>query len=146
MQISIRDVPQDEIRAESEAVRWVLSSWLRSYAHAARELGQLRGRHDPVYWTDRHNITTGLLRRSRLVLAHLPDEPDLFVGWACATPGLLHYVYVKLPYQRMGVARRLLESVSQEPVSRYTHAGPRALMQAATDRGWSYCPHLINRG
>lgn len=56
----------------------------------------------------RARITEG----ARLWLAFVPDDADpMFVGWICASPGVLHYVYVKRNFRRKRIASSLLHDV-----------------------------------
>ena len=65
---------------------------------------------------------------SRLIIAHVPDEPDAILGWAAteaasgrnATP-CLHYIYVRSAARRQGVARRMVGVVHD---IEYTHVAP----------------------
>jgi GNAT superfamily N-acetyltransferase len=90
----------------------ILSSWLQSYrtADAAGLISEKRW--GKVMSTEMNSI----LARARVVVAR-GDDPGTFYGWvAFERPGLLHYVYVWLPYRGRGVARALVRGAGlREP-------------------------------
>ena len=56
-----------------------------------------------------------LLRTNRVAVATLEAEPDIYLGWACGNPGVLHYVYVKYSSRRFGIANELARAVAGDP-------------------------------
>lgn len=44
----------------------------------------------------------------QVMLAVLDDDPDVCLGWSISEPGILHYVFVKKDFQRMGIGKALL--------------------------------------
>lgn len=71
----------------------------------------------------------------RLIVAHVPSEPDAILGWAAieaGTPPCVHYIYVRTVARRQGVARALvgLPHVRLE----YSHAAPKGVVVPA---GWT---------
>lgn len=111
------------------AESFVIDTWARSYLDAARggrdgceaprELAHHLARAMGV-----PTITTsvyGWLRQTLRAGAQIwlaQDEPaevpegqrrePVYLGWACASPGALHYVYVKRRLRKSGLASRLL--------------------------------------
>ena len=96
-----------EIRDATEADQpFIFDSWRHVY-----RFRKPRRWDDYTYqdfMTDRMNR---LFKRAVTKVAHFPDHPDDLVGWACAEPPLLHYIFVKKVYQGQGVARLLLAHV-----------------------------------
>lgn len=93
----------------------IFSSWLRSYRPSA----------DPkvdkdVYYREHHKVVERLLREAEVVVATAEGDDDTVVGWVCSSPGVLHYVYVKEAFRRMGLGTWLL--ACQGPYSQYSHA------------------------
>ncbi len=61
----------------------------------------------------------------RLLVAHVPGEPDAILGWAAfegGPVGCIHYVYVRSAARRQGVARALVGDI--ETVE-YSHEAPK---------------------
>ena len=81
---------------------------------------------EPYRRTDRnwfasaqHLLIDGLLGAESIVclVATAKDDPDQVYGYIVACPGLrvLHWIYVKAPFRRAGVANRLMEASFSEP-------------------------------
>lgn len=61
-----------------------------------------------------------LMRGARVLIACNPERSDQIVGWVCAEAGreaekVVHAIYTKRPFRRMGVARQLLAAVGLRP-------------------------------
>lgn len=98
---TVRDaLPEDE--------PCLVSMWLKSYAHSrdVRELGfdhaAVDGHPQEIrYWKIHQPIVTSLIRSGTVRVACPPDRatyeqgPAVIAGWACTTPGLVHWVAVK---------------------------------------------------
>ena len=124
---------------------FVLNSWLRNY----HEHGD-GARHVPneVFFSDagHHGVVTSLLATSTTLIACLPDDDDAICGWCCAEAyddgrGVLHFVYVKAPYRRMGVGQTLLRSVGF-PLTVCTHWTPVIRSWRERGRIYVYNPYL----
>jgi GNAT superfamily N-acetyltransferase len=124
----------DSERGNSEALNWVLNSWLQSNRDNGMSFGH--GAQFDVYWTMHERLAKRLARGGEVLLATMPDAPDVFVGWACFDAGALHYLYVKKNFRRGGVATKLLEAIG--PRSVITHA-------PAPQREWAR-QWLLRRG
>lgn len=95
----------------------VYATWLRSY-----EASSLAAKNIPrdVFFAEHHKVIDNLMQRGAAVrVAVLPDEPDVILGWAVIEGPVVHYVYVKPPFRKHGLATALLADV-QRPF-RYTH-------------------------
>lgn len=110
--------------AESD-VNLVMNSWLKSF----RDCSATWGASNAEYYAAQKAIIARLFRVSQVAVACDPEDHDQVYGWACWTPRdkevLVHYVYVKSLFQRMGVARELMKVVNPDSLSIYaTHVGP----------------------
>ena len=62
-----------------------------------------------------HDIVREPLRHGgRLWIASPVDDPTLYLGWICASPEVLHFVYVKRKLRRQGIAGALLAHATSE--------------------------------
>ncbi len=59
-------------------------------------------------------VIDGLLERSITLIACMPDEPNIIFGFAIAEPPQLHFVFVKADFQRLGIARALINAFELE--------------------------------
>ena len=129
--------------SETDAFRFAINSWLRSYAEAyersvihRRMTESERG----AYFRREHPAMMEALHRHTVLVARLTSDPDAFVGWACGSAGALQYVFVKRgPWRRCGIASRLVEQVAGKRggVYRYGSLHLKAL-DAFERRGWRY--------
>jgi GNAT superfamily N-acetyltransferase len=107
--------------ADTEDHSFVVESWLSSYktAHAAGLIAMASWREVMVPQIERVLAKPGV----QVHVAYHPGEQDRgadLYGWIAAEPGaepLVHYVYVKQPYRRMGIARGLLGALGIDPAS-----------------------------
>lgn len=102
-------------------VPFLMSSWLKSY----RRSPHTRKWSDFTYFARQRPLCEMLLARSQVLVARPLDWPEGIFGWiAFEKPSdgfVLHYGYVKSPYRRLGVARRLLEYAQPSGELRYSH-------------------------
>jgi len=84
---------------------FVLKSWLKSYRTAPANF-RLRDRE---YYEERMPLVKHLVDRGRVLLAVDVEDPDLAFGWVCYEKNVLHYVYVKEAFRRLGIATELFE-------------------------------------
>ena len=111
---------------------FVLTTWLRSYESSewARSMG--RG----VFHHHHHAIAERLLRSCELTLATSAD--GVYLGWSLRAPSLLHYVYVKQQFRRLGIGLAMISGM--EPGYRYSH---RTSDWRKFERDNVYNPYLI---
>lgn len=112
------DQPDIQIRAvRPEDLNLVRGTWLHSFGASGR--ARQMGREYRRVWSQ---VIDRLCTKSKILVAHPPESPDLIVGWICFEPGIVHYAYVKSAFQRFGVARALLEASGLEGTRyAYTH-------------------------
>lgn len=117
--------------------RYVLSSWLKSYAHGCR-----RARSGPQLYRERHRAAVlRLLERCAVTVAAWEEDPATILGWACteASPSeaVVHYVYVGRDFRGSGIAHLLLSPL--------LGSGKRVIVTHVTDdvdlpSAWEYKP------
>lgn len=107
------------------AEAFIFDTLVRSYCDAAnggRDQGEPRELAHALFRELPEHIARAVLKDwlhqqlgsgARLWLAYddgdgEPGVEPLFVGWVCASPGQLHYVYVKRRFRRAGLAGELL--------------------------------------
>lgn len=103
---------EDEVRLAVRPMResdieLITDSWLKSY----RE-GNYGVPHDEYFETQRR-VIKALFRTSKVAIACDPDDADQVYGYIVWQPraagkSLLHWCFVKQPFRRFGVFRRLL--------------------------------------
>jgi GNAT superfamily N-acetyltransferase len=108
-EVQVREAPPVIIRiAEIGDEGFIFHSWLKSYRGSAAA----QNITNPRYFAGQHALITRLLGRSKILVAANPEDPSQICGWIVYEPKapipVLHYVYVKHPFRRNGIARELI--------------------------------------
>lgn len=104
------------------------SSWLKSF----RDASLVSGISNTVYYSRFHDLIENLLNDplTAVVVACSPDDPEQIFGYCVATiadtGNVLHWVYIKHPFRKFGIARDMVGKVS--PVVHTTKARPSAAL------------------
>lgn len=86
---------------------FIFATWLKSLRFGS----ELEEVPPDLYYEGQHRIIEQLLDRCMVLVAHAPEDPDTLLGWAVMDPldgFVLHYVYVKGAFRRLGIAKALL--------------------------------------
>jgi GNAT superfamily N-acetyltransferase len=112
----------------------LFSSWLKS------NLANVAYKQMPpeTYWYQHHRIIESYMddATTAWVIAHAPDDPRFIYGWICgqvarrpdeSVSPVVHFVYVKQDFRRLGVASQLLKlmGVNQHVAAITTHRTAR---------------------
>ena len=107
--ISIRPMTRTNDPAEA----FVKDTWVRSLYDGVRP--DATDRQLLTYLTSQgascvrpYVLAVLALPRSQVFIAGAEDDPQLLLGYVCAEPGRVHYVYVKKNLRRRGISDRLL--------------------------------------
>lgn len=106
--ISIRE-------GDDEDTHFILDSWLndfRTYGHGMKHV-----RTDAFFAHHRPIVERTLARHGsglRIAVATPLEASETILGYLVCSPSTAHYVYVKGPFRRFGIATRLLESLHPE--------------------------------
>lgn len=108
--------------ATADDMPFVLSSWLKSAADDSGGVASAFTRR--VFYAEHERlIRESVLPRSAVRVAASPDSPDVIRGWTCSEATehgtLLHYVYVRFDWRKLGVARFLVDALG--PIALQTH-------------------------
>jgi hypothetical protein len=97
---------QIQIRAYNAATddRFVYDSWLKYFYDKGTIV---EGLSKPVFHKFHRAIIDRLLS-DPATIALIAEQNDTILGYLVATPAALQWVYVKYPFRRAGVARKLL--------------------------------------
>lgn len=64
-----------------------------------------------------------VLERAEVRVAHLAKSDDVLCGFVVLEPGVVHMVYVRPPWRRMGMAKALLHDVELSECDWSTQSG-----------------------
>lgn len=101
---------------------FIFDSWLRSQWHA-----EAKRRLDPeVFYPAQRKRIGKCLERSSVLIAMSPAAPDEALGYAVHESMLggtiLHWLYVKKPFRRLGIARCLLDLAQRTGPASLSHS------------------------
>lgn len=89
---------------------FIYNSWLMSFRKAPENFGV----RDVVYFQWRKEQFKRLIERSQVTLAVFAADPWLILGYSVVAAPVLHYVYVRLPFRSLGIAKRLVDRAFPE--------------------------------
>lgn len=96
--LSTRDATESDLR-------FVRASWFESF----RSGGYAPQVAFPTYRAGQGGIIEGCLKRGQVLVAYATAVPDEICSWINFERGLIHYVYTKQAYRKMGIAKKLIE-------------------------------------
>ncbi len=101
--------------ASNDDKKIIRHSWFESYRRGGKAPAVRFEYYDPGQnWVIRQ-----ALERGKTTVAYATSVPDEVCGWACIEGDVLHYVYVKHAYRRLGIATELAKQAkfySQETI------------------------------
>lgn len=97
--------------------------WQRSETSGARLIPRAACVGRDAYWWGQHAVIDRILARGvDLRVVRDPESPVIW-AWAVSEGELLHYVYAKEPFRRLGLANALLAAASPTEYSHWTPDG-----------------------
>jgi len=84
---------------------FVYSSWLKNFWLCAKNDGIRKN----IFFEGHHKVIEKTLKKSSCLIAAHADDHDQIIGWICTEDkNILHYIYVKSPFRRSGIAELLI--------------------------------------
>lgn len=123
--------PAIKLRPATEAdAPFIFNSWLKCYRHSKAAL-QIQ---NEIYFQGQHRLIEGLVHRARFIIACNPADETQIYGYSCGETiedvTCVHFIYVKEPYRKLGLACTLLAALGHVPGTPYlythkTHAAEK---------------------
>ncbi len=116
--------------AEADDLNFILSSWLKSFRDAQRIPDQKSAvwfnwprPSNEVFFNFQQKLIVRLLQRSKCLVAVNPEDLSQVYGFIVYenNPDIIHYVYVKSTFRKMGICKLLLSKSVEQPAPKYTH-------------------------
>jgi GNAT superfamily N-acetyltransferase len=127
-------------------MRFVLDSWGKSY-RVSPWAGCVPNH---LFYDTFHEAVEGLLARgTKITIACAKHDPSRILGWVATETvrdgQAVHFLYVKDPFRRRGLASHLLEQTvgTQEGRRFYTYRTRDAAYLAGPD--WVFAPEIVRR-
>lgn len=102
--ITIRNGQEDD-RA------FIMATWLRGLYYGNPWFEEIEKDN---FMSKYHNIITNILSKPTTIIymAVLESAPDTILGYSVTEPKILHWVFVKEVWRRIGIAKRLIPETS----------------------------------
>lgn len=115
---------------------FILASWLRSY----RLSETVKGVDKSLYYSGQNKLASRILAGSEVKILAASEDPKTIVAWMCYRFPVIHYIYVKQDFRRMGLASRLLGD--PQKWAAYTH---KSLLSSKIQlpKTWKFDPYTI---
>lgn len=132
--------------AKPEDIAFFYSATLQSNLYSSNTYRSIL---PPVYYRGHKKVLERLLEApgSRMIVACMEDAPEVIIGFALAGhERLLHYVYVKRPFRKFGVARKMLEHLDISPsdcVTSHWTDDATEILRAKRLHGLVYNPYVL---
>lgn len=129
--------------ATEEDVSFIFNSWLKSY----RDSQFAKQITNTIYFAQQHKLIEKLLETCQVFVACNSTNPGDLYGYICFEKVdsiyVLHYIYVKHTYRKLGIAKMLAyyTDFCEEMANMYTHASKNSEHLAAKFNS-IYCPYI----
>lgn len=90
--------------AEASDISFIYDSFMKSYK-ADGPLGKITTKR--VFFQEFPQVIDRILSTSKVQIMCLSEEPKIIVGYIIFQPQLIHYIFVKEPFRRNGIAKTL---------------------------------------
>lgn len=97
-------------------MNFIFSTFLRGLYYGNEWYGRIKAE---IYYTHYHRVLERLLAKKgcTILISCLKEDPDTIIGYSIFEPEILHYVFVKPIWRKIGIARDLIP----ENTASYTH-------------------------
>jgi hypothetical protein len=125
-------------------IPFVYSTWLRSY-RTGSGLGLQSGKHQ--YFVLYQMILDQILEResTTVLVAALDEDLSIALGYIVIEPKILHYVFVKEPFRRFGIAKALCHATFNKTTPVMTHMTKIGAQIVGDMQEWKLKPEFIFR-
>lgn len=144
----VPNTPEIIIRpATRKDMDFVMSSWKKSW-RTSPWAGCIR--NDEYYSSIASTIEGLVLRGAAFYIACLDSRPDRILGWVCseqlsAGEACIHYLYVKDPYIKWPIGKKLIEHVPGKKPGFYTFRYRQVAEACHYEQGWRHAPEIARR-
>lgn len=121
--MSKNELPIAMRHPHKEDIPFIFNSWLHSYRHSLH----VKNISNTVFYSEHHKVLERLFKRCEAKIACDPTDQNQIYGYIVyeRITGVLvvHYVYVKQPYRKLGLCKQLLSAAGRNPgeAFAYTH-------------------------
>lgn len=122
-----RTMPVRVRPADQSDVSFIFNSWLRSF----KKSNQVKEVNAHIYYENQHKVIETLLKRCTVMVGVNPEDATQIYGYSVCEVidgvNVIHYVYVKELFRRLGIGRELVKACGidlKASAACYTHRTP----------------------
>lgn len=106
--------------AKGKDLSFIYSTWVNSYRYGS-SLG--KSCRNSIFFPEYNRIVDAILEkpRTKILVATTPEDPDTILGYLVHDPDVIHYVFVKEVFRKMGIARSLFHQSGRASAAVITH-------------------------
>lgn len=141
--MSDETIRKSELVAIREGVEsdlpFIYASWLKGLRYGNDTFGAIQ---QDAYFKCYHQVLERVLenQNTSIRIACLKDEPDAILGYSVSTGDILHFVFVKRSWRRIGIAKDLVNMCPPKTVTHITKVGESILNKLP---GVSFNPFVL---
>lgn len=101
-------------------LNFIIDTWLKSFRQHSKTFKSYISTKD--YNEFYRKVILSVLQKSNVYIAHSIEDQSQIYGYAVVNQDVVHYIYVKSPFRRFGIAKSLCEIMSSnQEINCYTH-------------------------
>ena len=114
---------------------FILNSWLKSY----RSSGVTEHIPSTIYFTEHKKTVLRLMEDAKILVCCNPEDEEQIFGWTCyEEPLIIHFIYVKYPYRKFGMAKSLYNTIGSPTITSHL---PRSYSELKKKYNLIYNPY-----
>ncbi len=134
------DLPYNIREAIPSDIPFIYNSWLKSFRFGNLDSRTMR---TSVFYENYREVVDNILEQSQVVVACLPDEPSVILGYMVFHKSIIHYMFVKESFRRLGIATTLFKTHVGYGHVTYTHITNEITKHVRSIPHWTYNPFLL---
>lgn len=130
-------------QAETQHRNFILSTWVKSYAHFGRRMYVSVGSHDRVHVPEQYYISgENALAEASWAECKVVTDPKGYTvyAWVCAAPGKLWHAYTVPELRKNGIFKALVREVCGDGEIQVARILPKM------PKNWKYNPYMLGTG
>lgn len=97
---------------------FIFNAWLKSFRNSLEGMLQT----NDIYYNNHKLLVAELIKRGNVYILHSKDDASHILGFACIeNDNILHYIYIKYNYRKLGLANYLIKSILSCDTLNVTH-------------------------
>lgn len=105
-------------QAKGEDLSFIYDTWLKSFRYDS-PLG--KSCKNSIFFNEYKEVLDRILSQAETLVAHSSDNEDHIFAYLTFQPGILHYMFCKEAFRRMGIGRALYLSAFSDELAKIDH-------------------------